>query len=183
MKVPGLRWWVIVLILLAAMLNYVDRQTLSALAPTIQADLRMDDRDYANILNLFLLAYTLAYLMSGKIVDVVGTRVGMAVFAGWWSAANLLTAAAQGLRSLGAFRFLLGLGEAGVWPAASKAVSEWFPPRERALAIGLYTMGATIGATVAPYLVIPLATFAYEERLPLLHRCWGRERAGAWLSS
>lgn len=165
-KIPHLRWWIAALLTGAAVLNYVDRQTLSALAPTIQADLRMDDRAYANVVNLFLVAYTIAYLVSGRIADKIGTRASMALFVIWWSVANMLTAAAQGAPSLGGFRFALGLGEAGVWPAASKAVSEWFPAKERALAIGLYTMGATLGATVAPYLVIPLATHAYAETLP-----------------
>jgi ACS family hexuronate transporter-like MFS transporter len=172
MRIRGLRWWIVVLVFLAAVLNYVDRQTLSALAPTIQADLGMDDREYANIVNLFLVAYTIAYLVSGKLVDRLGTRTGTAVFVIWWSLANVVTAWAQGLRSMGACRFLLGLGEAGVWPAASKAVSEWFPARERALAIGFYTMGATIGATLAPYLVIPMATFDYS-KLPLVDGLFG----------
>lgn len=157
-KIPYLRWWIAALLTGAAVLNYVDRQTLSALAPTIQSDLGMDDRAYADVVNLFLIAYTVAYLVSGRIADRIGTRLGMTLFVVWWSVANMLTATAQGVRSLGAFRFALGLGEAGVWPAASKAVSEWFPAKERALAIGLYTMGATLGATLAPYVVIPLAT-------------------------
>ncbi|PAW66761.1 MAG: MFS transporter [Verrucomicrobiia bacterium Tous-C4TDCM] len=168
MTIRGLRWWIVVLVFLAAVLNYVDRQTLSALAPTIQADLKMDDREYANIVNLFLVAYTVAYLVSGKLVDRLGTRTGTAVFVIWWSVANIITAWAQGVRSMGACRFLLGLGEAGIWPAASKAVSEWFPARERALAIGFYTMGATIGATVAPYIVIKLAKFDYAGNLPFI---------------
>ncbi|MBM3756006.1 MAG: MFS transporter [Acidobacteria bacterium] len=166
MKIPGLRWWIVALVFGAAVLNYVDRQTLSALAPTIQRDLAMDDRAYANVVNIFLVAYTIAYLISGRIADVMGTRASMVLFVTWWSVANMLTAAAHGVTSLGAYRFALGLGEAGVWPAASKAVSEWFPAKERALAIGFYTMGATIGATVAPYLVIPLATHAYTETMP-----------------
>jgi ACS family hexuronate transporter-like MFS transporter len=166
MKIPHLRWWIATLLVGAAVLNYVDRQTLSALAPTIQADLQMDDRAYANVVNLFLVAYTIAYLVSGRIADLMGTRASMVVFVVWWSFANMLTAAAQGVQSLGVYRFLLGLGEAGVWPAASKAVSEWFPAKERALAIGLYTMGATLGATLAPYLVIPLATHAWGQALP-----------------
>ena len=157
MMIRGLRWWIVSLVFLAAVLNYVDRQALSALAPTIQADLEMDDRDYANVVNVFLLAYTFAYLVSGRLVDRLGTRAGMALFVVWWSVANMLTAGSQGVRSLGATRFLLGLGEAGIWPAASKVVSEWFSPRERALAIGFYTMGSTVGATLAPLLVIPLA--------------------------
>jgi ACS family hexuronate transporter-like MFS transporter len=173
MKIPGLRWWIIVLVFLAAVLNYVDRQTLSALAPTIQADLQMDDRDYANIVNIFLLAYTISYLVSGKLVDKLGTRAGTAVFVAWWSLANIATAWVQGMRSMGTCRFLLGLGEAGVWPAASKAVSEWFPARQRALAIGFYTMGATAGATLAPYIVIPLAKFDYAGKLPWIEGFFG----------
>jgi len=164
--VRGLRWWIVALLFGAAVLNYVDRQTLSALAPTIQADLAMDDLAYANVVNVFLVAYTIAYLVSGRIADRMGTRASMVLFVAWWSVANMLTAAARGVTSLGAYRFALGLGEAGVWPAASKAVSEWFPAKERALAIGVYTMGATLGATVAPYLVIPLATHAYAETMP-----------------
>ncbi len=168
MKIKGMRWWIVVLVFLAAVLNYVDRQTLSVLAPTIQEDLHMDDRDYANIVNIFLVAYTIAYLISGKLVDRLGTRAGTAAFVIWWSMANMVTAWAQGMRSMGSCRFLLGLGEAGVWPAASKAVSEWFPARERALAIGFYTMGATIGATIAPYIVIPLAQYDYASKLPFI---------------
>jgi len=166
--IPGLRWWIIALLFGAAVLNYVDRQTLSSLAPTIQKDLGMDDRDYANVVNIFLVAYTIAYLVSGRITDMMGTRAGMVLFVTWWSVANMITAGVQGLRSMSICRFALGLGEAGVWPAASKAVSEWFPARQRALAIGFYTMGATIGATVAPYVVIPLATFPYAEKLPAI---------------
>lgn len=174
MKIPGFRWWIVALVFLAAVLNYVDRQTLSALAPTIQHDLGMDDRAYADIVNIFLVAYTISYLVAGRLIDRVGTRAGMFAFVAWWSVANMLTAATQGVRSLGVYRFLLGLGEAGVWPAASKVVSEWFPARERALAIGIYTMGATIGATVAPYVVIPIARFAFAEKLPGVHAWLGQ---------
>lgn len=166
--IPGLRWWIVALLFGAAVLNYVDRQTLSTLAPTIQKDLAMDDRDYANVVNIFLVAYTIAYLVSGRITDLMGTRAGMVLFVTWWSIANMITAGVQGMRSMSICRFALGLGEAGVWPAASKAVSEWFPARQRALAIGFYTMGATIGATLAPYIVIPLATYPYAEKLPSL---------------
>jgi MFS transporter, ACS family, hexuronate transporter len=173
MKIKGLRWWIIVLVFLAAVLNYVDRQTLSALAPTIQADLGLDDRDYANIVNIFLIAYTIAYLVSGKLVDRMGTRNSTLVFVLWWSLSNVVTAWAQGMKSMSVLRFSLGLGEAGIWPAASKIVSEWFPSRERALAIGFYTMGATIGATLAPYIVIPLAEYDYAARLPWVNALFG----------
>ncbi len=165
-KVKGMRWWIVGLLFTAAVLNYIDRQTLSALAPTIQKDLDMDDGDYANIVNIFLIAYTIGYIISGRIIDKIGTRTGTLIFVMWWSVSNMLTAAAKGMTSLGGYRFMLGLGEAGIWPAASKAVSEWFPAKQRAFAIGLYTMGATIGATVAPYIVIPLATYAYVDKLP-----------------
>ena len=173
MKIIGMRWWIVVLVFLAAVLNYVDRQTLSALAPTIQKDLGMDDHDYANILNIFLVAYTLAYLVSGKLVDKIGTRRSTLVFVLWWSMSNLATAWAQGMKSMSAIRFSLGLGEAGIWPAASKIVSEWFPARERAIAIGFYTMGATIGATVAPYVVIPLATYDFAGEMPWVNALFG----------
>jgi len=173
-KIKGLRWWIVGLLFTAAVLNYIDRQTLSALAPTIQKDLGMTDADYANIVNIFLIAYTIAYIISGRIVDKIGTRSGTLLFVVWWSISNMLTAAARGITSLGTYRFMLGLGEAGVWPAASKAVSEWFPAKQRAFAIGLYTMGATIGATVAPYVVIPLATYGYAEHLPAISNWLGQ---------
>ena len=163
-----MRWWIIVLLFFAAVLNYIDRQTLSALAPTIQFDLGMDDQEYANVINIFLIAYTIAYLISGRVADKIGTRASLFFFVAWWSVFNMLTAASRGVTSLSFYRFGLGLGEAGIWPAASKAVSEWFPPKERALAIGLYTMGATIGATIAPYIVIPLATYNYTETFPAI---------------
>lgn len=173
-QMRGLRWWILMLVFLAAVLNYVDRQTLGTLAPTIQRDLGMDDRHYADVLNLFLIAYTISYLAAGKLVDKLGTRAGLCFFVIWWSLADMLTAAARGMRSLSVFRLLIGLAEAGVWPAASKGVSEWFPPRERALAIGIYTMGATAGAMLAPYLVIPLAAFPFQEKLPFLHQLLGQ---------
>jgi MFS transporter, ACS family, hexuronate transporter len=173
MKIKGMRWWIVVLVFLAAVLNYVDRQTLSALAPTIQADLGLDDRDYANIVNIFLIAYTIAYLVSGKLVDRLGTRHSTLLFVLWWSLSNVVTAWAQGMKSMSTMRFSLGLGEAGIWPAASKIVSEWFPSRERALAIGFYTMGATIGATLAPYIVIPLAEYDYGNKMPWVNSLYG----------
>jgi MFS transporter, ACS family, hexuronate transporter len=156
-KIAHLRWWIVALIFVASVLNYVDRQTLSILAPTIQRDLRLTDDDYALVLNLFLGAYTIAYLVSGKIIDRFGVRFGLAVFVAWWSIANLLTGFARSLSTLGLCRGLLGLGEAGNWTAGPKAVAEWFPARERGVAIGTYTLGATIGATLAPLLVVALA--------------------------
>lgn len=157
MKIPHLRWGIVALIFVASVLNYIDRQTLSILAPTIQRDLALSNEDYAAVLNWFLVAYTVASLLSGRIVDKLGVRASLALFVGWWSIANILTGFARSAASLGAFRFLLGLGEAGNWTAAPKAVAEWFPARERGLAIGIYTLGATVGATLAPLLIVALA--------------------------
>ena len=158
-RIPHLRWWIVGLIFGASVLNYVDRQALSILAPTIQKELALSNEDYASVLNWFLVAYTVALILSGKIVDRFGVRFGLALFVGWWSLSNILTGFARSFGSLAACRFSLGLGEAGNWTAAPKAVSEWFPARERGLAIGVYTLGATVGATLAPILIVGLASW------------------------
>jgi MFS transporter, ACS family, hexuronate transporter len=158
LRVPYIRVGVAVMLFLAAILNYIDRQTLSILAPTVQADLKLSDIQYGQLANLFLIAYTVSLLLSGRLVDKLGTRFAMPLFVGVWSLANMATGWVKGFASLGACRFVLGLGEAGNWPASAKVVSEWFPARERALAIGFYTLGATIGATIAPVLINHLAT-------------------------
>ena len=157
--ISHLRWWIVALIFGASVLNYVDRQALSILAPTIQKDLKLSNEDYASVLNWFLIAYTTASLLSGKVVDKLGVRVGLALFVGWWSVANILTGFARSMGTLGVFRFMLGLGEAGNWTAAPKAVAEWFPARERGIAIGIYTLGATLGATIAPVLIVAVASW------------------------
>ena len=157
--ISHLRWWIVALIFGASVLNYVDRQALSSLAPTIQKDLKLSNEDYASVLNWFLIAYTTASLLSGKVVDKLGVRVGLALFVGWWSVANILTGFARSMGTLGVFRFMLGLGEAGNWTAAPKAVAEWFPARERGIAIGIYTLGATLGATIAPVLIVAVASW------------------------
>ena len=156
-KIPNLRWWIVGLLFFSTVINYVDRQALSILARTIQDDLGMSDLDYARVVQAFLLAYTIAYLLAGRITDLLGARWSMVLFVGWWSTANLLTALARSALSLGVFRFLLGLGEAGNYTAAPKAVSEWVPPKDRALAVGIYTAGATLGATIAPPLIAWMA--------------------------
>lgn len=158
MKIPHLRWWIAGLLFLASILNYIDRQALSILAPTIQADLNLSDQQYATIVSFFLAAYTVAYLLSGRVVDALGSRLSLALFIGWWSLSNALTGLARGAFSLGALRFLLGLGEAGGYTASPKVVSEWFPAKDRGIAVGLYSMGGAVGATVAPILVITIAS-------------------------
>jgi ACS family hexuronate transporter-like MFS transporter len=155
--IANLRWWIIGLLFLSTVINYVDRQTLSVLARTIQDDLGLSNLQYAYIVQAFLFAYTLSYLVSGRITDWLGTRVSMTAFIVWWSLANITTAFASSALTLGISRFLLGVGEPGNYTAGPKAISEWFTPRERGLAYGIYTMGATIGATIAPPLIAWLA--------------------------
>jgi ACS family hexuronate transporter-like MFS transporter len=154
MKISNLRWWIAGLLLLASILNYIDRTALSILAPTIQAELALTDAQYGRVVSLFLVAYTIAYLVSGRIVDAIGPRASLALFVGWWSIANMLTGLARSVFSLGSYRFLLGLGEAGGYTASPKIVSQWFPPKDRGIAVGLYSVGGALGARIAPVLVL-----------------------------
>lgn len=155
---PGrLRWVILALLFASTVLNYVDRQTLSILASQVQSDLGMSDMDYARVVQFFLIAYTFAYLGAGWVTDKLGTKLSLALFVGWWSLANMLSGLVQTAGQLGAARAALGLGEAGNYTAAPKAVSEHFPPAERGLAVGIYTAGAMVGATVAPPLIAWLA--------------------------
>ena len=146
------------LLFLSTVINYMDRQNLSILARTIQADLHISDIQYSNVVQAFLLAYTLSYLLAGRLTDRLGTRVSMAVFIVWWSVADMLTSLSRSVWMLGGFRFLLGIGEPGNYTAAPKAVAEWFAPKQRALVIGIYTAGATLGATIAPPVIAFLAS-------------------------
>ncbi len=152
------RWVIVALLFVSTVINYLDRQNLSILARTIQDDLRISDIEYSYVVQAFLLAYTLTYIFAGRLTDRLGTRLSMACFVVWWSVADMLTSLSRGLMSLGMFRFLLGIGEPGNYTAAPKAVSEWFPPKERALVVGIYTAGATLGATIAPPLIAYLAS-------------------------
>ena len=155
--VSRMRWFIALLLFLSTVINYMDRQNLSILARTIQDDLRINDIQYSYVVQAFLLAYTITYVIAGRLTDWLGTRLSMALFVAWWSVSDMLTSLSRSVVSLGFFRFLLGIGEPGNYTAAPKAVSEWFPPKERGLVIGLYTAGATLGATVAPPLVALLA--------------------------
>lgn len=152
-----LRWAILALLFASTVLNYVDRQTLSILASQVQGDLNMSDMDYARVVQFFLIAYTLAYFGAGWVTDRLGTKLSLALFVGWWSVANMASGLVQSAGQLGAARAALGLGEAGNYTAAPKAVSEHFPPAERGLAVGIYTGGAMVGATIAPPLIAWLA--------------------------
>lgn len=153
----SVRWVVAGLLSVASVLNYVDRQALSILAGTIQKELGITNQGYAAIVQSFLAFYSVMYLLSGRIVDRIGTRLSETLFILWWSAANMATALVGGVFSLAAVRSLLGIGEPGNFTAAAKAASEWFPPREKGIVVGLYSMGGTIGAAVAAPLISILA--------------------------
>jgi MFS transporter, ACS family, aldohexuronate transporter len=153
-KLPGLRWWIIGLVFLATLINYIDRLTISVLAPVITKDLQLSNTAFGGIVVWFLLAYTISQSVSGKVYDRVGTRLGFTLSIIVWSAAAMAHAFARGLASLSIFRFILGFGEAGNWPGAAKTVAEWFPIRQRALGMAIFNSGAAIGSIVAPPLIV-----------------------------
>ncbi len=148
-----LRWVMIGLAFLATLINYLDRQTLSVVASQLTKQFEMSDETYGLILSAFMLAYTIMNGVSGPLLDRLGTRLGYGLCMAWWSTAGILHALAVGPVTLGVFRFLLGMGESGNWPAAIKVVAEWFPRHERALASGIFNCGAALGAIIAPPLV------------------------------
>ena len=147
------RWLMISFAFWATVINYLDRQTLSVAAPVLREHFHMSNVDYSRVLFAFLLAYTLSNGISGPIIDRLGTKLGYALCILWWSVAALLHSFATGALSLGMFRFLLGIGEAGNWPAGVKVATEWFPERERALASGIFNSGSAVGAIMAPPIV------------------------------
>ena len=149
------RWKIAVLLCFASALNYIDRNTLAILAPAIQDELHWTDVDYANITALFVFSYTVMYAISGRIIDRIGTRKGFAYSVGSWSLVSLLHAFAHSVGHFSVARFFLGITESANFPAGIKAISEWFPLKERALAVGIFSAGSAIGATIA----VPLVTF------------------------
>lgn len=161
MQLKGLRWWVIALIALATIINYIDRQALSVLWLDIVEDLFPDEsalerkQIYANISIVFVFSYAFGQAIFGKIFDWVGTRLGFVLSIGVWSLATIAHAFAQGVLSFSFFRAILGVAEAGNWPGAAKGNAEWFPTKERALAQGIFNSGAAIGGIIA----IPLIAY------------------------
>ena len=151
-----LRWRIGALLFLSTVINYIDRQTLSVLGPTLKDQYGWTNADFALIVISFRVAYTLGQAGAGRFLDAVGTRTGLTVAVAFYSIAAMLTSLASGLRSFCFFRFLLGAGEAGNWPGATKAVAEWFPRRESGWAVALFDSGSSIGAAIAPLLVLGL---------------------------
>jgi ACS family hexuronate transporter-like MFS transporter len=154
LKIRHLRWYICGLLFLACTINYIDRQTVAVLKPYLQDQLHWSESDYGWIVFAFQAAYAIMMMVSGKLIDRLGTRLGYALAMTWWSLAAMAHALARSAFSFGVARFFLGAGEAGNFPAAIKAVAEWFPLRERALATGIFNAGTNVGAVLAPPMVV-----------------------------
>jgi MFS transporter, ACS family, aldohexuronate transporter len=155
MKSRGsLRWWIGTLLLLSTIINYMDRQTLSVLAPYLKTEFSWNNSDFALLIIAFRIAYAVVQALAGRLIDRIGTRNGLTLAVVWYSCAAALTSLATGLKSFCLFRFLLGTGEAANWPGATKAVSEWFPRQERGWAVALFDSGSSVGGAIAPFLVL-----------------------------
>jgi MFS transporter, ACS family, hexuronate transporter len=154
--IPSLRWWIGGILFASTVINYIDRQTLSILAPYLKQDYHWSNTDYARIAIAFRIAYSIGQTICGRQIDRIGTRRGLTISVLWYSIVSVLTSLANGIFSFAAFRFLLGAGESANWPGASKAVSEWFPKSERGLAAALYDSGSSVGGAIAPFLILPV---------------------------
>ena len=157
-KVKGLRWFVIGLIGLATVINYIDRNALAVMWPAVSKDIGADKSDYALLVTVFMLAYAVGQSLFGRILDVIGTRMGFVASIFFWSVSIAAHAMVRSLGLLGFLRVTLGLSEAGNWPGAVKANAAWFPPQERALAQGIFNSGAAVGAIISA----PLVAILYE---------------------
>jgi len=149
-----MRWWIAALLFMVTVINLVDRLTVSVLAPVITTELGLSNLQFAGLSTWFLIAYAASQGLSGQVFDRLGTRRTFSVSVAIWSMAAMAHAFARGLSSLSCFRFILGIGEGGNWPGAAKVIAEWFPIRERAFAMGIVNAASSIGAIVAPPLVI-----------------------------
>jgi ACS family hexuronate transporter-like MFS transporter len=161
-KLRHLRWYIAALLFAATVINYLDRQVIGVVKPRIMTDLHLNQIQYGHVVQFFLVAYSVMYVVSGFLVDRWGTRRSLAAFAAWWSTANVLHVFVRSAASLRLCQLLLGIGEPGNFNAGVRIASEWFPSRERATVNGLINAGATIGAIVA----IPLVSWV------LLHHTW-----------
>jgi MFS transporter, ACS family, hexuronate transporter len=163
-RVGRYRWVIVAMLFAATAINYVDRQMIGVLKPTLQGEFGWSERDFANIIFWFQLAYAIGYIGFGRIVDVIGARVGYAAAVVIWTVAHMAHGLAGGITSFALARFGLGIGEAGNFPAGIKAVTDWFPQRERAYAIGLFNAGANVGAVITP-LLVPFLVLTFDWRM------------------
>lgn len=157
------RWTICALLFFATTVNYADRQVLGILAPVLRKEIGWSEAEYGLIVTAFSTAYAIGLVGIGRIIDLIGTRLGYAVALAWWSLATVAHGFVGSVFGFGAARFLLGLGEAGNFPAAVKTVAEWFPKRERALATGLFNSGSNVGAILVP-LLVPWITLRFGWR-------------------
>ncbi|MFZ5972166.1 MAG: MFS transporter [Bacteroidota bacterium] len=166
--VTNYRWRVCALLFFATTINYIDRQVIGLLKPVLEEDFRWSETDYSHIVMAFSAAYAIGLLGFGRIIDKIGTKIGYSVSVVVWSIAAMAHALAKSTFGFGVARAVLGLGEAGNFPAAIKSVAEWFPKRERALATGIFNSGANIGAVAAP-IVVPwiLGWYGWQEAFVL----------------
>ncbi len=155
LKIPHLRWYIVSLLCFSSIINYLDRQTLSVLAKTLQEELKFDNVQYSYMTTSFLVSYIFMYAVSGRLMDQLGTRRGFALFHGGWSIVTMLHGLGRSVLHFSFFRFLLGATEPANFPGGVKAVSEWFPMKERALAIGIFNSGTAIGNAIA----LPIVSF------------------------
>lgn len=162
-RVGRYRWVICGLLFAATIINYIDRQMIGVLKPTLMADLHWTEKDFAGVIIWFQFAYAIGYIIFGKVVDQVGARVGYTIAFVIWQVAHILHGAAHSMMHFALARFALGIGESGNFPAGIKAVTEWFPAKERAFAIGVFNAGANIGAVLTP-LVIPYMVLAWGWR-------------------
>ena len=155
-KIKGLRWWIIGLVAFATVINYVDRSSIAIMWPDINKDIGLGKDQYALIMSMFMIAYAISQSLSGKLYDWVGTRIGFVISIVIWSISAAFHGVARGLASFSFFRFMLGLGEAGNWPGATKSNAKWFPIKERAFAQGIFNSGAAVGSILSPPLIAGL---------------------------
>lgn len=158
-----MRWWIVWTLFFSTVTNYISRQTFSVLSPAIVAQFHFTHTDLAKILSSFQLSYAVTWLVGGILLDVIGTRLGLALAVGFWSIVNIFTASANSLFGFASFRFLLGIGEGFNWPGASKVVAEWFPAKERSLAVAIFDSGSSVGGAIAA-LALPLVAIAFGWR-------------------
>ena len=153
-SIRHLRWYIGGLLFLSTVINYIDRQTLSVLAPVLKTEFHWTNSNYALVVIAFRVAYSIGQTASGRWLDRVGTRTGLSLAVAFYSVSAMLGSLGNGLRSFMGLRFLLGLGESANWPGATKAVAEWFPRRESGWAVALFDSGSSIGAALAPFIVL-----------------------------
>jgi len=144
------RWWILSLVFLATTVNYLDRNVIATLQPVIKKDLGFDDQTYGYIVSAFQFFYMIGFLLAGKFIDKFGVRTGYAIAGLWWTIAAALTPLATSAWQLAFWRGMLGLGEAGNFPSAVKAVSEWFPQRDQAFAVGIFNAGTNVATMIGP---------------------------------